>query len=73
VGLGIAEERHHAVAKVLGDMPAEALDRLRRRMMIPGDDLPPLLGIEMASYLGRADEIAEKHRQMPPLALWHFV
>jgi hypothetical protein len=39
-------------------------------MMIPGDDLPPLLRIEMASYLGRADEIAEKHDQMPPLAGW---
>jgi hypothetical protein len=30
-------------------------------------------GIEMASYLGRADEITEKHRQMAALALRHFV
>ena len=49
-------------------MPAEALDCLRRRAMVPGDDLPPLFGIEMAGYLGRADQIAEKYRQMPPLA-----
>ena len=49
-------------------MPAEALDCLRRRTMVLGDDLPPLFRIEMASYLGRADQIAEKHRQMPPLA-----
>ena len=54
-------------------MPAEALDCLRRRTMVLGDDLPPLFGIEMAGYLGRADEIAEKHRQMAPLALVHFV
>ena len=73
VGLGIAEEGHHAVAKVLRDMPAEAFDCLRRRTMVLADDLAPLFGIEMASYLGRADEIAEQHRQMPALTLWHFV
>ena len=48
-------------------MPAEALNCLRCRMMVPGDDLTPLLGIETASYLGRADEIAKQHRQMAPL------
>jgi hypothetical protein len=48
-------------------MPAETLDCLRRGMMVPGDDLPPLFRVKMASYLGRADQIAEKHRQMPPL------
>src|ERR1700730_17645790 len=67
----IAEIGHHAVAKVLRDMPAEALDCLRRGVMVVGDDLAPLFRIEMAGYLGRADQIAEKHRQMPPLALWH--
>ena len=72
VRLGPAEIGHHAVAKVLGDMAAEALDCLRRRAMVLGDDLPPLLGIEMAGDLGRADQIAEKHRQMPPLAFGHF-
>src|SRR6267142_1028129 len=65
---GPAEVSHHAVAKVLRDMPTEALDGLRRRAMILGDDLPPLFRIEMASDLGRADEVAEKHRQMAPLA-----
>jgi hypothetical protein len=29
----------------------------------------PLLGIEMAGDLGRADEIAEKYRQMAALTL----
>ena len=73
VRLGTAEVCHHAVAKVLRDMPAEALDCLRRRTMVPGDDLPPLFRIEMAGDLGRADQIAEKHRQMAALALGHFV
>jgi hypothetical protein len=67
VGLGVAEECHHAVAEILSDMPAEALDGLRRRSMIVGNDFAPLLGIEMAGDLGRADQIAEKHGQMPPL------
>jgi hypothetical protein len=68
VRLRVAEASHHAVAEVLGDMPAEPLDRLRRRMMVLADDLAPLFGIEMAGNLGRADEIAEKNRQMPSLA-----
>ena len=48
-------------------MPGETLDRLGRRSMVAGDDLSPLLRVETASYLGRADQIAEKYRQMPPL------
>jgi hypothetical protein len=66
--LGPAEIGHHAVAKVLGDTPAEALNCLRCRTMVLADDLPPFFGIEMAGYLGRADEIAKQHSQMPPLA-----
>ena len=68
VRLGTAEICHHAVAKVLRDMAAEALDRLRRRAMVLANDLAPFFGIELAGDLGRADEIAEQHRQMPPLA-----
>ena len=49
-------------------MPAEALHGRSGRTMIPGNDLAPLFWIEVASYLGRADQIAEKYRQMPPLA-----
>jgi hypothetical protein len=64
MGLWIAEIGHHAVAKVLRDMPAKAFDCLRRRAMIPGDDFAPLFRIEVASYFGRADEIAEQYRQM---------
>jgi len=52
---------------------AEALNCLRRHSTVAGDDLSPLLRVETASYFGRADEIAEKHRQMAPLALGHLV
>ena len=44
VGLGVAEEGHNPIAKVLRDMPAKALDGLRRRVMVLGDDLPPSSG-----------------------------
>jgi hypothetical protein len=54
-------------------MPAKALNSLRRRSMVATDDFAPLFRVETASYLGRANEIAEKHRQMPALTLWHFV
>ena len=54
--------------RYLRDVPAEARDRLRRRAMIPGDGLAPFLGIELRGDRGRADQVAEQHRQMPPLA-----
>jgi len=68
VSLGPAEIGHHPIAEVLGDMPAEALDGLCRHAMVLADDLAPLFGIQMAGDLGRADEIAEKYRQMASLA-----
>src|SRR5438046_3046888 len=73
VGLRIAEVRHYSVTKVLRDMTVESLYCLRRRTVVLADDLTPLLGIKMAGYLGRTDEIAEKHRQMAVFALWRFV
>ena len=68
MGLGIAEECHHAVTKILRYIPSEALYSLGRRAMVLADDFAPLFRVQMASYFGRADEIAEKHRQMAPLA-----
>jgi hypothetical protein len=59
--LGPAEIGHHAITKVLSDIPAETLDCLRRRTMVLADDLPPRFGIEMVGYLSRADQIAEEH------------
>ena len=41
---GPAEVGHHAVAEVLRDASAEALDGLRRRAMVLPDDFAPLLG-----------------------------
>ena len=39
--------------------------------MIRGDDLAQILGIEARRKLGRADQIAEHHRQLPALGSWY--
>src|SRR5271155_2366617 len=67
MGLRPAEVRHHAVAQVFRDVPAESSDRFRRRAMVPGDVLAPFLGVQLRRHRGRAHEVAEQHRQMPPL------
>lgn len=45
--------------------------------MVAADDFSPLLRIELAGYLGRADKIAEQYREMPPRAFeslaWVFL
>jgi len=37
--------------------------------VIPGDDLAQILGIEPRREFGRANQIAEHHRQLPSLGL----
>ncbi len=46
---GIAEEGHHAVAEILGDMTAKAGDRVSDRALIAGDRLTPFFGIKLRS------------------------
>src|SRR5215472_15062024 len=66
VDAAIAEERHHAVAQVLGDVSVESGDRIGGRAMVPGHSLAPFLGIELRRDLSGADQSAEQHRQMAP-------
>ena len=68
VGLGPAEVGHDPIAEVLGDMSTKSSDRLGRGAMVSSHHLTPFFGVELSSDLGRAHEIAEKHRQMAPLA-----
>jgi hypothetical protein len=70
VGLGIAEEGHHAIAKVFGDMATEAGNRLRGSALIARHRLTPLFGIELSCNRGRADQVAEEYRQTAPLPGW---
>ena len=62
-----AEVRHQAVAQVLRDVPLVAGDRRRRRTMKAGQALPPFLRVNLRRDPRRAHQVAEQHRQMPPL------
>ena len=69
VRLRPAEIGEHAVAHVLGDVPAPALDHLGAGVLIGADHRAHVLGIEPRRQLGRAHQVAEQHRQLPPLGL----
>jgi len=68
VSLGIAEERHQPITKIFGDMPAESCYRFSRSALIARHRLTPFFGIELSGDLSRANQVAEEHRQMAPLA-----
>jgi len=63
----IAEINQDAVAHVAGDKPAKALDDLCDAAMVSADNPAQIFGIEPRRQRGRADQIAEHHRQLPPL------
>jgi hypothetical protein len=64
----IPEVRHHAVAEILRDVAAEALDGIRCGAMIIGYDRPPFFGVELSGKSGRPDQVTKQYRQMSPLA-----
>jgi hypothetical protein len=63
--LWVTEIDQHAVAHVLGDKAVEAPDDIDHGAMVSGDDVAQILGIEPRRQFGRADEVAEHHRQLP--------
>ena len=65
--LGIAEINQHAVAHILGDKTAKAGDGVGDAAMVGADDLAQILGIEARRQRRRTDQVAEHHRQLPPL------
>jgi hypothetical protein len=67
--LGIAEINEHAVAHVLGDKAGEAGDRVGDAAVVGADDLAQILGIKAGRQRRRTNQIAEHHRQLPPLGL----
>ena len=69
VGLGIAEIGQHPVAHVLGDEAAGLGDEIGAAAVVCADDLAHILGVEARRERGRADEIAEHHRQLAPFGV----
>ena len=71
VRLRIAEVGEHAVAHVLRDMAAPALDGSHHAAMVGADEVAHVLGVEAPAELGRAGEVDEHDRQLAPLACRH--
>ena len=67
LGLGVAEIGNGPVTLELGDHPAVRRDDRRHAVLIGVEDVVPVLGIEGGRQLGRANEVGEHHRQLPPL------
>ena len=65
----VAEIDQHAVAHVLGDEAIEPSDDLGDRAVIGADDLTQILWVKPGRECGRADEIAEHHRQLPAFGI----
>jgi hypothetical protein len=53
----------------LATKPGEAADCVGYAAVIVADDLAQILGIIAGRQWCRADQIAEHHRQLPPLGL----
>ena len=64
-----AEIGEHAVAHELGDVTLEARDLAGDRALIGVDQRAHVLGVELARERGRADQVAEQHRQLPALGI----
>ena len=56
-----------ALNPVLGDESTVALDQLHAAPMIGSNDAPQILGVELGRKCGRAHEIAEHDRELPPI------
>ena len=67
VRLRPAEVGQHAVAEELGDVAALLPHRLGHGAVVGGHDLAQVLRVEPGGERGRAREVAEQHREVPPL------
>jgi hypothetical protein len=65
----VAEIDQHAVAHVLGDETVESGYHLGNRTVIRADDLAQIFGIEARGEFGRADQIAEHHRELSAFSI----
>ena len=69
VGLGHAEEADQAVAEKLIDVAPKASDRVGGGLLVRFRDPMPIFGIESRRDLGGANQVAEEHRELAPLAV----
>ena len=69
VGARIAEINEHSVSHVFRDKSAATLDDRSDAAVIGADHRAQILRVEPRRQCRRADQIAEQHRQLPPLGL----
>ena len=67
--LRIAEIDQHPVAHVFGDKAVKAADRIGDGVVVGADQLAQILRVKTRRERGRADEIAEHHRQLAALGV----
>ena len=63
----IAEINQDAVAHIFRDIAAEPGNDVSDAFVISGDDLAQILRVKLRRQRGRADQIAEHHRDLTPL------
>jgi hypothetical protein len=63
----VAEIDQYAVAHVFGDEAVEPADRVGDAVVIGGDDLAQILGIELRGQRRRTNQVAEHHRELAAL------
>ncbi len=63
----IAEIDQHAVAHVFGDEAAEARHHFCCAFVIGGNDVTQVFRVELGRQRGRADQVAEHHRELAAL------
>src|SRR6185369_8506899 len=62
--VGPTEVHEQAVAHLLGDVAAPALDRDPCGLLVLPDDVAPILGVELLGEQCRADQVAEENGQL---------
>ena len=67
--LGIAEQHDHPVAEELRDEAAAASHHVSRRLVVDANGFAVVLGIEPGRQFRRSDEVAEQHREVPPVGV----
>ncbi len=71
--LRVAEVDEDAVAGITGGVAVEAIGGARTRLLVAGEDLPEVLGIERLGQRRGADDVAEHHRHMAAVSRAGFV
>ena len=60
--------RRAAITELPGDVAAEAYDGAGGGLLVLREEVAPLLGVELLRERRRADQVAEKHRELAALA-----